>query len=179
MAFEDPFDFNPASRVAVGAVGQPGQRTFLLQASQGFRTISLKLEKQQVYALALGIDKVIEEMEERELLLIPATEEPPDTALDLELPIEPILIVEQLGLGYDRASHMMLLVAQEMSAKADAPPALVRIYATPAQMRALSRHAKDIVAHGRPLCPLCGEPMDPEGHFCPRGNGHTKATVVD
>ncbi|MHB1293688.1 MAG: DUF3090 domain-containing protein [Anaerolineae bacterium] len=179
MAFEDPFDFNPVSRITVGAVGQPGQRTFLLQASQGFRTISLKLEKQQVYALALGIDKVLEEMEEREVLLVSAAEEPPETALDLEEPIDPVMIVEQLGLGYDRSTNMMLLVAQELSLEGDAPPALVRFYATPAQMRALSRHAKDIVAHGRPLCPLCGEPMDPEGHFCPRGNGHTKATLVD
>ncbi|MHB0858043.1 MAG: DUF3090 family protein [Anaerolineae bacterium] len=179
MAYEDPFDFNPVTRITVGAVGEPGRRTFLLQASQGFRSISLKLEKQQVYALASGIDKVLEEMEEREVHLISAAEEPPASMLDLQEPVDPVLIVEQLGLGYDPSSHMMLLVAQELTAEDDTPPATVRFYATPGQMRALSRHAKSIVAHGRPICTLCGEPMDPEGHFCPRGNGHTKQTPLD
>ena len=82
-----------------------------------------------------------------------------------------------MGLGYDENQDMMVLVAQavvvddeETASEAEMPRA--RFYATREQMRALSEHALEAVASGRPDCPLCGRPIDPEGHFCPRTNGH-------
>lgn len=174
MATHFTFDFDRVSSIVADAVGKPGQRTFFLQARQGRQTATLTMEKQQVAALAASILQLLEELEEKNPdLTMSITEQ------DLRLvePIEPAFRVGQMGLGYDENQDMIVLVAQalvlddeETISEDDVPRA--RFYATREQMRALSEHALDAVASGRPECPLCGRPIDPEGHFCPRTNGH-------
>jgi len=166
----EAYEFTSPGRITVGFVGRPGQRAFFLQASEGGQNISLKLEKEQVFALARGIDDILEQLELRELGHTTAEDEPPPSDLDLEEPIEPVFVIGQMGLVYDGVSRRIVLIAQELVEEEEGSTA--RFWATPGQMRALSRHAKEIVAQGRPICPLCGRPMDPEGHFCPDGNGH-------
>jgi uncharacterized repeat protein (TIGR03847 family) len=185
----ETYDLNPVSHITVGAVGQPGKRTFFLQASQGETVFSLKLEKEQVHALARGIDAMFEELEGKELRPTSAHEEPPASELVFHEPIELTFVVGQMGLVFDQATDMLVLVMQQAKPEVEGEeaeeepdptePQVVRFWATLGQMRALSRLAKEIVAQGRPICPLCQQPIDPEGHFCPRGNGHGKRIVQD
>lgn len=176
----ETYDLNPVSRITVGAIGKPGQRVFFIQAHQGEITISLKLEKEQVYALARGIDAIFEELEERELRPTSESEEPPESDLQPREPIDLAFVVGQMGLVFDQATDRLVLVLQEIKSEdEEGEPMVARFWATLGQMRALSRLAKQIVAQGRPICPLCQRPIDPDGHFCPKGNGHGTRIVED
>jgi uncharacterized repeat protein (TIGR03847 family) len=175
------YEFNPTSHITIGAVGQPGRRTFFLQASQGERLISLKLEKEQVVALARAIETILEELEQRELRPVSSLEEPSGDALALRQPVEPAFVAGQMALAFDQASGLLVLVVQEAAetGAAEGPPLQVaRFWAGLGQMRALSRVAREVAGQGRPICPLCGNPIDPGGHFCPRGNGHDQVPTV-
>lgn len=173
------FDFNPVTHIVADAIGQPGQRTFYLQASQGTETANLLLEKQQVAALAASVLQLLEELEERHPELDGASAD--DIEITLVEPLSPSFRVGQLGLGYDENQDLMVVVAQAMPSAEqieegidEEDPSLpkARFYATRDQMRALSERALRAVAAGRPECPLCGQPIDPDSHFCPRTNGH-------
>jgi uncharacterized repeat protein (TIGR03847 family) len=169
------YDLNPVSQVTVGAIGEPGKRTFFIQGQQDSRVVTLVSEKEQVIALSRGIDEILQRLG--------MGGQPPlvdEQAMELAEPIDPVFRIGQLGLGYDQASKLLVLVAYELPA-ADNPPTInvVRFWATAEQMRRLARHAAVIVAAGRPVCVLCGRPIDPEGHFCPKRNGHgEKATLT-
>jgi len=177
------YEFRPVSRIAIGAIGQPGERLFLLQALGPEQAVTLKLEKEQVAALARGIDDLLERLEQQEVIA-PSEEVPPEQAdLDAGIPLEPAFAVAQMALAFDRAVGLLVLVlaegaapAAEGEAEGQPEPGTARLWATPAQMRALSRQARAAVAAGRPICPLCGEPMGP-GHACPGGNGHGNAIL--
>ncbi|MBC7236877.1 MAG: DUF3090 family protein [Chloroflexi bacterium] len=168
------YEFNPVSSITIGSIGRPGHRTFFLQVSGEGRTISLKMEKEQVAALAHGIDRILEELEQQEVRPTSAAEEPELPELDEQEAEFPTFVVGQIGLGFDQTSRMMVLVVQGFPLSEEEEPGMARLWVSPGQMRALSRRAKDVVAQGRPICPLCHQPIDPEGHFCPRSNGHNK-----
>ena len=188
MESQFTFDFNPVSAIVADAVGRPGQRTFFLQARQGGDMATLIMEKEQVAALATSILQLLEELE-KERADLPAVEQE-TSVLSLREPLEPAFRVGQLGLGYDERQDLMVLIAQaipdvgeEAQDLAAGPPSpelvddedndlKARFYATRAQMRSLSEHALQVVAAGRPDCPLCGRVIEPDGHFCPRTNGH-------
>jgi probable phosphoglycerate mutase len=166
-------DLNPVSRVTVGALGEPGQRTFYLQARQGATLVSLLTEKEQMKSLAQGITDLLTRLGER----IDAPTNVSAYDLALEHPVEPLFRVGQLGLGYDQENDLLVIVAYALPTEEDATTIdVVRFWATRDQMRALSRHVAEVAAAGRPTCVLCGRPIDPAGHFCPRRNGH--ATYV-
>lgn len=170
------YDLNPVSRVMTGAVGEPGHRVFYLQARQGATLITLQAEKEQIQSLTVGINDLLEKLGKR-----PATQES-TSAYDvaLEQPVEPLFQIGQLGLGFDREHDLLVIVAYEIAAQEErATVDYVRFWGTRDQMRALAQHAAEVVAGGRPICVLCGKPIDPEGHFCPRRNGHgAKAPLV-
>lgn len=165
------FDLNPVMHITADAIGPPGERVFYLQASQGDTMVTLVLEKEQVQALAISVDQMLEELEKRH----------PQSASELELisqydlvlrePIDPLFRVGQIGLGYDEDSDLLIVVAQELTDEGD-EMSVARFWATRAQMKALSEHSLRVVDAGRPTCPLCAQPIDPDGHFCPRRNGH-------
>jgi uncharacterized repeat protein (TIGR03847 family) len=175
------YEFHPVLRITVGAIGVPGQRTFLLQANDDSKSITLRLEKEQVYALARGIDELLKELERREVRPTSVVEEPPQSDLPLREPYEAAFVVGQMGLAFDQTSDMMVLIAQETSSEdqAEGSAALARFWVGLGQIKALSRLAKEVVAGGRPICPLCQRPIDPGGHFCPRGNGHSQKVPQD
>ena len=171
---DDPFAAQPVSRITVGTVGKPGQRTFLLQVRQDELLLTFKLEKEQAYLLAKSIAQVVEELEEREIEILPTDEALAETDMALTEPVEASLAVAQMGLVYDERTGLMLLVVQAVNTDQDAEELeQYHLWATVAQMRALSIHTSQVVSQGRPICPLCQEPIDPEGHFCPRHNGHS------
>lgn len=169
------YDLNPVTHITAGAIGTPGKRTFYLQGRQGAMIVTLIAEKVQIAALSNGIDQLLERLGTSSKIL-------EVTAMQMELsqPIEPLFRIGQLGLGYDAEHNVLVLVAYELPEEENpAVVNVVRFWATRDQMRALARHAAGIVAAGRPLCVMCGRPIDPEGHFCPKRNGHgTKASLA-
>lgn len=176
------FELDPVARITAAAVGDPGARTFYLQARKDDVLVSLLIEKQQVALLSMHIDELLERVGAPKA----ETDDDPDTGtLDLEEPITPVFRVGQIGLGYDEARGLVLVQCDELVPEQeeeegaplrDEEPGRVRLWATPAQMRALARRSEQEVAGGRPICPMCGDPMDPEGHFCIRSNGHREVT---
>ncbi len=169
------YDLNPVTHITVGAIGKPGKRTFYLQGQQGTTIVTLISEKEQIAALARGIDELLERLGTGgETVRVNALE------MELSQPVEPRFRIGQLGLGFDSDKNLLVLVAYELPEEEN--PVTVnaaRFWATADQMWMLARHAAAIVAAGRPICVLCGRPIDPEGHFCPKRNGHgEKATLT-
>lgn len=169
----DSIDF-----ITIGTVGPPGQRIFHLQAMRERRLVTLIIEKEQAAALAEGIMSILAEIQEKFDI---ATDQKADAEQDLELqePVLPLFRVAQIGLGYDNSHDRLILFLNELLPE-DAPgePRVVRLAATRVQMRTLSDHTRAVVTGGRPICGNCGQPMDPEGHFCPRSNGHKKPVTA-
>ena len=172
-------ELDPVTRLTADAVGEPGQRTFYLQAASGADQVTLLVEKEQVRRLAESLQTWLPE------LAADRPEDPGEAAaaeagqLDLAQPLEPEFRVGQLSLSYDAERDRVLVVATELQVEDedDDPldalePLEVRLTVTRAQLRVLARHGSQVVARGRPLCPLCGNPLDPTGHICPAQNGH-------
>lgn len=160
------FDLDNADLLTTGTVGPPGQRVFYLQAREGRRVVSLRLEKTQVAALCRYLTEMLADL--------PAAEPAPGD-MSLVEPVVPEWVIGSLGVTYDEDDDRVLLVAEELVEEGD-EPAHARIRATRAQVAAFTRHGTEVVAAGRPPCPLCGAPLDPEGHMCVRLNGHRDLT---
>ena len=160
------FDLLEPDRFTAGAVGQPGFRVFFLQAVEGTQVVSLRLEKQQVGALGQYLQGVLSD-----LPVVPPEALP--TALDLVEPVVAEWIVGTLAVAYDGAEDRVVLQADEMvDEEAGEEGSHARFHLTRAQVVAFCAHAETLVAAGRPPCPICGQPLDPDGHVCPRSNGH-------
>jgi len=167
------FDLNPVERITTDAIGQPGERVFYLQARQGRRLVTIICEKEHVAALAMAIDRVLLSLADDDAEAVVAPDPIIDEGMDLEYPLEPVFRAGRVNLGYDEVSERLVIIAYELMDEEDErSPSVARFWATLAQMRAFSIRGQEIVAAGRPTCAMCGEPMDPEGHFCPRKNGH-------
>ena len=164
-------DLNPVTRITIGAVGEPGQRIFLLQASQTGSNVTLKIEKEQARVLAVSTTELLDELDEKYPRSFSKVDRPLTSDLMLREPMEPEFVVGQIGLGYDQDQDMVVLVVQEIQADTEDDVATVRFWATRSQMKALSEHTLEVVNQGRPICPLCESPIDPDGHFCPKSNG--------
>ncbi len=167
-------ELNPVKSITTGFIGQPGKRVFYLQAQGEGEIVTLIVEKQQVEALANGIEQFLQELREKFPNLGEASAEYDAAQMTLTLPLDPAFRVGQLGLGYDQERDLLVLVAQEIVVEGrEAEEAgTARLFASRAQMRALGAYGLTLVKQGRPICGNCGQPIDPEGHFCPRRNGH-------
>lgn len=178
------FDLNPVQQIIADAYGEPGNRTFFIQGSAGAEVISLVLEKEEVANLAVSVLQLLEELEKKYPDL-PATESK-HRPLFPEYPLEPMFRIGQLILGYDDEEDTIWLIAKalvvsesgEIADPDEEDVPAVRFVATRNQMRAMSEHALEVVSKGRPICPLCNRPINPEGHFCPRTDGHAVPIVL-
>jgi uncharacterized repeat protein (TIGR03847 family) len=169
------FDLNPVDRFTTDAVGEPGSRVFYLQGRKGLELVTLICEKEHVAALAVAIDQFLLSQANDDADAVVEPDPGIEEGMSLELPLEPLFRVGQVNLGFDQESKNLVVIAYELLQEEDeATPSIARFWATPAQMRAFSIHGQEVVAAGRPICSMCGEPMDPEGHFCPRKNGDRK-----
>jgi len=180
--------FDPPERFVAGTVGEPGSRTFFLQARAGARLVSVALEKQQVAALAERIDELLDEViaEGRARGTIPAIT-PFGLADDqpLELPIEEEFRAGTMTLSWDPADERVVIEVfpvgeepVELSDGAD-PAELLLVRLEPGQARAFVQRAERVVGAGRPSCPFCGRPIDPDGHLCVRANGFRRRDPTD
>jgi uncharacterized repeat protein (TIGR03847 family) len=161
-------DMPRPERFTAGTVGEPGARTFFLQASCNGELVTLKCEKQQVGALAEHLAGLLTDL--------PTPPEHEVTAADVDF-IEPPAanwVVGRMGVAWDESNSSMVLLCEqfvdEEAAEAGVEPESARFRLSVAQVMAFIDIARDLVASGRPPCYLCGLPMEPTGHPCPRLN---------
>jgi len=187
-------------RFVAGAVGEPGQRAFYLQARQGRTVVTVGLEKVQVAVLAERLLALLDEMRRRGVAAAepgaPAAAGEAGVATErLEEPVVEAFRAGTLSLTWDGEHPAVQLEAAAGGAEAedvetegengedeqliqewsdDDPegPDLLRVNLSATTVEAFALHAEAVVAAGRPLCPMCGQPLDPQGHLCPRRNGH-------
>jgi uncharacterized repeat protein (TIGR03847 family) len=186
MTMVDSIEFENIDALAAGAVGEPGQREFYLQARTPSTQLTVLVEKEQVALLATEavafLDRIADDYPEEGA-------DPARTAGALQEPTVPLFRARLIGLGFDPERERVLLELRERSNEEDddtedpsgeraASPTeeedeegyVARIYATRSQVRAMAARGAAAVASGRPPCPLCDMPMDPAGHRCPRWN---------
>jgi len=167
-------DLNPVDRITTDAIGKPGSRVFYLQANQSDQVITLLVEKIQIQSLAMGVEQFLTELTQKYPNLSDDTLDLKEEIMRINPPVDPLFRVGELGLGYDNEHDQVILVAREISGENDKPEEMgvVRFWCTRSQLRALCQWGIEVANQGRSICPQCGQPMDPEGHFCPKKNGH-------
>lgn len=167
-------DLNPVTHITTDAIGAPGKRVFYIQAFQSERSITLIVEKVQIQSLAVGYEQFLQEIQQRFPELPEASEDFDDAQMRINPPVDPLFRTGELGLGYDSDNDLVVLVARELltEEQSEDEASNVRFWCTRSQLRAMCRWGMEVVARGRPTCPQCGQPMEPEGHFCPKRNGH-------
>ncbi|MES9540096.1 DUF3090 domain-containing protein [Spirillospora sp. NPDC049024] len=175
--------YDPPERFVAGAVGRPGDRAFYLQARSGRRVTSVGLEKFQVTLLAERLEELLDEVLRRSggEAAVPAVA-PSELKDDgpLDQPVEEEFKVGTMALAWDPEDEQVVIEAQEVTESDEEPEvgeddpavAVLRVRISAAQARAFAERALQVVAAGRPPCPLCGLPLDSEGHVCPRQNGY-------
>ena len=179
------FVFDLPDRFPTGTVGEPGNRTFFLQARDGRRVVSVGLEKTQVVVLADRLGKLLVELDRRGIVEDPPTPiEPDETPLDE--PLNEAFRATTLTLGWDGDTERILIEARAQGEDEDEEaetlvevedndedgPDLLRVRLTADAARSFVERAFRVIRAGRPPCPLCGNPLDATGHICPRKNGH-------
>lgn len=171
---EKEIDLQPVTHLTTDAIGQPGKRVFYVQGWQEERTISLIVEKFQVQTLAVGVEQFLVEIQEKFPGLEEASADFDEDKMRIRPPVDPLFRIGEIGLGYDSDSDLMVLILREVLAEGqdEEEGRVVRFWCTRSQVRAMCRWGIEVASRGRPHCPQCGEPMDPEGHFCPKKNGH-------
>jgi uncharacterized repeat protein (TIGR03847 family) len=172
------FEFEEVDTFTAAAIGEPGSRTFYLHARAGQQRVTVKCEKQQVTAIAQYLRRVLSDL--------PPPEDRP-LPVDLRDPGEQSFVLGPIGLGYDRGNDRLLVQLEELVPtalgdedddadevvdvdEADDDRGHIRLYVTRSQAAAFCDHADELVAAGRPNCQWCGNPIDPDGHPCPRMN---------
>lgn len=176
------YEYREPARFVTGTVGMPGERTFFLQVRAGNEVTSVALEKAQVSALSERVDQLLDEVGDEG---IPASA-PPDLAdsAPLDAPIVEEFRVGAMALGWDQASRRVVIELHAVGEEDAEVPELtdddaegtdtVRVWLAAGYARAFAERARQVVAAGRPPCPFCSQPLDPQGHICPRANGYRR-----
>ena len=167
-------DLKPVKHITIDSIGKPGQRVFYIQGMTDEQTVTLLVEKVQVQTMALGVEEFLSEVTNRYPNLSASSADFVEENMRIRGPVDPLFRVGDLGLAYDTEEDLLILVARELVVDAEETEesGVVRYWCTRSQIRALARWGLDVASRGRPICPYCGEPMEPEGHFCPKKNGH-------
>lgn len=155
-------DLDAPDDFTVGTVGPVGERVFMLQCRQGADQLTLKIEKQQVAVLASYLARIVREVGRPGAL-------PENVAFNEDE--DPAWVIGTIGVSYDEGTQRIVVVAEELAGEDD-ESSVARFSLTLEQAGAFAIVATGLVEAGRPPCPLCGLPLDPSGHDCPRTNGH-------
>ena len=169
-------DVDPVDHITADAIGKPGQRVFYIQAWQDQRTVSVLIEKFQLQSLSIGIEQFMAEILQQMPELDDVSGNFIEEQMHIHPPVEPLFRVGEVGLGYEKEHDRIVIQTREIQledADEDSDSAaVVRFWCTREQVRKLARWGSEVVTRGRPTCPQCGAPMEADGHFCPKKNGH-------
>jgi uncharacterized repeat protein (TIGR03847 family) len=160
-------DLDAPDDFTVGTVGPVGERVFMLQCRQGGHQLTLKIEKQQVAVLASYLARIVREVGRPGAL-------PENVAFNEDE--DPAWVIGTIGVSFDEGMQRIVVVAEELVPE-DEDSSVARFSLTLEQAGAFAIVATGLVEAGRPPCPLCGLPLDPSGHACPRTNGHRPPSV--
>ena len=152
------------SQLRPEALGEPGQRTFRVLADGEAGSAAVWLEKEQLFQLSLGIQQLMAATGEREPTL-----PPPEPGSIGHAPLE--FKAGKMAVGHDPRRQMFIIEAHDVE-EGDEETATLRLWATRGQALTLAEEGLRVCAAGRPLCPLCAAPINPDGHLCPKMNGH-------
>ncbi|MHA6509894.1 DUF3090 domain-containing protein [Tessaracoccus sp. Y1736] len=163
-------EFNRPDRCVVGTIGQPGNRLFLIQVAQGSRLAAVALEKQQARLLGVRVGEVLDRLAE-------LGHDVPEAGASadmgpLDAPVTVAFRAAAIGLAWDQERGRLVLELFSEEADESGESSLLQVLLTPSMAREFASRAELVVASGRPACPACGQPVDPEGHICPRSNGY-------
>ena len=171
-----PLNLNirPVDHITTDAIGAPGKRVFYVQGRKEEQIYTLIIEKFQLQTLAIGVEQFLAEIFQKFPSLVEASTMFEEDKMHIHPPVEPLFRVGEIGLGYDAEEDLVALVCREiMTEGMDSDSAsVVRFWCSRSQLRALTLWGMEVVNQGRPICPQCGAPMEPEGHFCAKKNGH-------
>ena len=179
--------FRTPDRFIAGTVGQPGNRTFYLQAVHDKRVVSVMCEKQQVAVLAERISALLTEVHRRFGTPLPPEAEVTDLS-PLVMPVDAEFRVGTMGLGWDAEAQSVVVELLAVSDTAfdasvilddaEEGPDAVRVFLSPESASEFAARSNRVISAGRPPCPLCDEPLDPEGHLCVRTNGYLRGGLL-
>ncbi len=181
MAKPKLIELRPVGHITTDAIGPAGKRIFYIQAWKEDRTITLTVEKVQIQSLAVGVEQFLADVNTKFADLPDASADYDEDQMHVHPPVDPLFRVGQLGLGYDPEADLVALelreapepeVEEQGSKEAKEELSVVRFWCTRSQIRAMANWGLELAARGRPLCPQCGQPMEPEGHFCAKKNGN-------
>jgi len=162
-------EFTNVTRLVAEAIGEPGKRTFRVVVDSGSSTAAVWLEKDQLLQLALGIQQILgSESGQRASSGTPPVEREATglTRLDFK--------TDKLTLGHDAERNLFVIDAYDQEQEY-LDIATLRIWINLFQIEQFTEEALRVCAAGRPICPLCQRPINPDGHVCPRVNGHAKS----
>lgn len=166
-------DLGTARAVDAQTFGEPGERTFRLRVmGAADRSASLWMEKQQFQALNLAFAQMLAQLNYEDKPALPDLSNFPVAA-------QHDFRVGRIGLGYDTSNKTFVLDAFEIGVQEEEAEATVRVRLTADLCASLVGQLSEIVAKGRPLCPLCGASIDAGGHVCIRANGHSRQPIPD
>ncbi|TDE94833.1 DUF3090 domain-containing protein [Occultella glacieicola] len=178
--------FDWPDRFVVGAVGRPGERTFYLQARAGSHLVSVALEKEQSAALAIKIDEVLDRLMAEDGNPFSVPEKAPEGILDdepLDEPIEERFRVGTMSLGWDPSTAQIVIEAlplvgtddeealEEFDPEEFEPEEVLQVRIPVGSARVFAHRAREVVSAGRPICPLCGAPIEGDAHVCSLPDG--------
>jgi uncharacterized repeat protein (TIGR03847 family) len=167
-------DVDPCDHITSDAIGQPGQRVFYIQAFHAEKTYTVIIEKTQLQSLAVGVEQFLAEVARQNPQLEEASAEYVEEEMHISPPVDPVFRVGEIGLGYDQPRDLVVLLVREVQGEDQEPESgsALRFWCTRTQIRKLARWGVEVASRGRTICPQCSQPMEPEGHFCPKKNGH-------
>lgn len=164
-------EFTTVTSLGAEAIGEPGERTFRVLVEGAGGSAVIWLEKDQLLQLALALNQLLATLPD---VKDAPTDQPQEEAGSAQLDFK----VGRLVLGHDASSGRFVIDAHDVEAGEEGP-ATVRLWSHPFQVKVFADEALKVCASGRPLCPLCGGPIDKAGHRCPRTNGHGVAPLGD
>jgi len=166
-------ELNPVDHITTDALGPKGERVFYIQGTKDTQVVTLIVEKFQIQSLAIGVEQFLAEISERFPDIPDASPDFDEKFMRIYPPVDPLFRLADIGLGYNAEEDLVVMVVHELVPEEDIDedPGVVRMWCTRSQLRALGHWGIEIAARGRPICPQCGQPEEPEGHFCAKKNG--------
>ncbi|PKN86261.1 MAG: hypothetical protein CVU46_08445 [Chloroflexi bacterium HGW-Chloroflexi-8] len=170
---------NPCTKITVDAIGKPGQRVFYIQASSDLQIVTLIIEKIQLQSLAVSVLRFLDDLQKQYPDITIPSGKYNEEDQKITPPIDPFFRVGEIQLSYEIETDMICLNAKEiiMESNAGSPEDdlnSVNFWCSREQIKTMSNWGLNLIQQGRPICPLCQNPIDPSGHFCPKKNGHIK-----